>query len=83
MYLLIIYVLFQVFDQFDEKKNGVIEFEEFVHALSIFHPYAPIEEKIDCKEFDLAVQQLVDERNASLRYYQWLCKVYAISCSCF
>jgi len=34
---------------FDLKKNNVVEFSEFVRALSVFHPKAPLEEKAECE----------------------------------
>ncbi|PKU85355.1 Calcineurin B-like protein 7 [Dendrobium catenatum] len=36
----------RIFDLFDIKGNGVIEFGEFVRSLSIFHPYTSQDEKI-------------------------------------
>lgn len=43
----------QIFDLFDLKRNGVIDFGEFVRSLSIFHPETPLGDKIACKEFQL------------------------------
>lgn len=37
----------QIFDLFDVKKKGFIDFGDFVRSLHVFHPNAPQEDKID------------------------------------
>ncbi|XP_040368089.1 calcineurin B-like protein 7 isoform X5 [Rosa chinensis] len=39
-------LIHKIFDLFNVNNNGRIEFEEFVHTLSVFHPRTPDEVKI-------------------------------------
>ncbi|KAH0435515.1 hypothetical protein IEQ34_026596 [Dendrobium chrysotoxum] len=53
----------RIFDLFDIKGNGVIEFGEFVRSLSIFHPHTSQDEKIKCIKFCTSYFNLCDPDN--------------------
>ncbi|RAL50989.1 hypothetical protein DM860_005345 [Cuscuta australis] len=62
----------RMFKLFDSTNDGVIEFGEFVRALSIFHPVASLEEKADCMKNTLISSKNHRIMNILLTLFQFL-----------
>lgn len=52
------FICIQIFDLFDVKRKGVVDFGDFVRVLNVFHPNASQEDKIDCMSLGIIQKSL-------------------------
>ncbi|KAG8486608.1 hypothetical protein CXB51_020112 [Gossypium anomalum] len=66
----------RIFDLFDAKKKGAIDFGDFVRALNIFHPNASQEDKTDFafKLYDMDGTGFIERNEVKLMLIALLCE---------
>ncbi|KAH0648571.1 hypothetical protein KY285_033819 [Solanum tuberosum] len=66
----------RIFDLFDVKQKGVIDFGDFVKGLHVFHPNAPQEEKVNFsfKLYDLDGTGFIERQEVKQMLIALLCE---------